>query len=97
MKVYLFITNVYNLFPCSRNVSFSLVLQVAWTGFFFFQPKVVPLSDDVKQSLSQENQSTDVSLLVASASKPDYEVGSSSQLKLSFPQKNTGRCSYMFV
>ncbi|KAL4234468.1 Anamorsin [Mactra antiquata] len=51
------------------------------------QPKELSLSDDLKQSLVKHYNTNDVCFLQFTASKPNYEVGASTQLKLSFGQK----------
>ena len=55
-----------------------------------FQPIVLSLSDDVKSSMMTELKTKDLSFVRVTAHKPAYEVGSSSQLKLSFGKKKTG-------
>lgn len=68
----------------TQNVTSALKLS----GFInVSQPKVCALSDDLKQSLGSQFPNHDVCLMEFSASKPSYEVGSSSQLKLSFANK----------
>ena len=71
----------------SRNISLS-----SKSGFCaFFQPVVLSLSDDVKSSLMTELKSKDIQFVRVTAHKPTYEVGSSSQLKLSFGKNKTGK------
>lgn len=53
------------------------------------QPVVLSLSDDVKSSLMSELKSKDISFVRVTAHKPAYEVGATSQLKLSFGKKKT--------
>ena len=62
---------------------------------FYFQPIVLSLSDDVKSSMMSELKTKDLSFVRVTAHKPAYEVGSSSQLKLSFGKKKTGL--YLFI
>lgn len=57
---------------------------------YAFQPVPLSLSDDTKNSLIQELKSHDICCLQFTASKPSYEVGSASQLKLSFGKNKTG-------
>lgn len=51
------------------------------------QPIVLSLSDDVKSSMMSELKTKDLSFVRVTAHKPAYEVGSSTQLKLSFGKK----------
>lgn len=53
------------------------------------QPIVLSLSDDVKSSMMSELKTKDLSFVRVTAHKPAYEVGSSSQLKLSFGKKKS--------
>ncbi|XP_053402651.1 anamorsin homolog [Mercenaria mercenaria] len=52
-------------------------------------PKVISLSDDSKQDLVKQHKTNDVCLVQFTANKPSYEVGASSQLKISFGKKKT--------
>ncbi|XP_052819267.1 anamorsin homolog [Mya arenaria] len=52
------------------------------------QPTVLQLSDDMKQSIASQHNTSDIGLLLFTASKPSYEVGSTSQLKVAFGKKN---------
>ncbi|WAR12913.1 CPIN1-like protein, partial [Mya arenaria] len=51
-------------------------------------PTVLQLSDDMKQSIASQHNTSDIGLLLFTASKPSYEVGSTSQLKVAFGKKN---------
>lgn len=53
------------------------------------QPKVLSLSDDSKQDLVKQHKTNDVCLVQFTAYKPSYEIGATSQLKLSFGKKKT--------
>ena len=65
--------------------------------FLRFQPVVLSLSDDVKCSLMSELGSKDIQFVRITAHKPQYEVGSSSQLKLSFGKNKTGEYYYSYT
>ena len=65
--------------------------------FLRFQPVVLSLSDDVKCSLMSELGSKDVQFVRITAHKPQYEVGSSSQLILSFGKNKTGEISFILL
>ena len=75
--------------------TFLFAWEKPWDFVLHFQPIVLSLSDDVKSSMMSELKTKDLSFVRVTAHKPAYEVGSSSQLKLSFGKKKTGLYLYI--
>ncbi|ESO82676.1 hypothetical protein LOTGIDRAFT_203282 [Lottia gigantea] len=63
----------------------NLCREIKLSGFIdILQPSLVPLSDDDKSALIKSKNHGDIDLVQVEASKPSYEIGSSTQLKLNF-------------
>ncbi|KAK6185963.1 hypothetical protein SNE40_008089 [Patella caerulea] len=74
------------------KTSDSLVSELKLSGFVnISQPSSVQLSDDDKSVLSRLNNSGNIDLVQIEGSKPNYEIGSSTQLKLNFTKKTNAK------